>query len=588
MHKTVNISIGNTAFIIHEEAYTELKAYLDAINAQFAKFEDREDIIADIEERIAELFLKEAPAGTVIDSSKVRKVMTVMGEPQSFGEDAPDTPAEVVHDGKPHGPKRLYRDGEEKIIAGVCAGLANYFGIDRTIVRVIFLVALISGALTAPAMIIYLVFWLAVPEAKTLSERMEMRGEPVTLEHIEETVRSTLKKGTETMEAQKSKAEDAGRKAVDALNRLFKAAGRIFWGIIAIFKRLLHVIGIIIGLALIAASVIGSAGAIFLLVILLLQPNSPLVDIPFDLITFGPEYIVFVVSGFFVGIVPLVVLAFIGRGLIRRKNIMRWNTGIGLFVLWIIALSLVVATGIKAVPEARESLNRSEDTTSSQIGKYVDIMKVVETEAFDEIRIGDSVNAEIRLGEEPSIQLEGARKDVEEVIVDVSGGQLTLRRDRYLVFCIFCLSRDVDAVITVTEWPKEMRLSGASTVVADGIELETMRLDASGASEANLSGTVQEMVISLSGASRADLSGSGSTLDMRLSGASKIDAFRFPVKNVQAMLSGSSKVEMSVTDILHADASGASKIFYKGDPEIVSDISGSSKLQKILSESFER
>jgi phage shock protein PspC (stress-responsive transcriptional regulator) len=183
MKKTLTISISGFVFHIEEDGYERLSRYMEAIKSHFRGFEGRDEVISDIEARIAELLQsKLSPAKEVITIEDIGEVIAVMGQPADFAMDSDMTGASAS---STRLPKRLYRDPERKMLGGICAGLGYYFNIDPTWVRVIFLVSiLISGF----GLLVYLILWMVVPEARTTAENLEMRGEPVNISNLEKSL----------------------------------------------------------------------------------------------------------------------------------------------------------------------------------------------------------------------------------------------------------------------------------------------------------------------------------------------------------------------------------------------------------------
>ena len=183
MKKTIDINLNGIRFTLDEDAYTVLKDYLDSINNYFTNREGGIEIIKDIEARIAELFQQKVSAGQqILNMKDVNSVKSQLGQPSDFDEGAEEAFEEADYVG---GHKRLYRDPLNRIIGGVCSGLGAYFHIDATWVRIIFLIALFSGV----SPLVYLVLWIIMPAARTATERLEMRGEPVNISNIEKIIR---------------------------------------------------------------------------------------------------------------------------------------------------------------------------------------------------------------------------------------------------------------------------------------------------------------------------------------------------------------------------------------------------------------
>lgn len=201
MKKTVDINIGNRAFHIDEDAYTHLKQYLERLNRLFNKQEGGSEIITDIEIRIAELFETKINSNSgVISMQMVDEVINIMGQPEDLDDDNGDAKKEEkVYYAKVEEPKkRFYRDIDNRVIAGICAGLAAYFNMDIAIIRII--AVILFFVTSGGAIPVYIILWLIIPPAISRAQKMEMRGERVTIENIERTIREEyeeMKKGFE-------------------------------------------------------------------------------------------------------------------------------------------------------------------------------------------------------------------------------------------------------------------------------------------------------------------------------------------------------------------------------------------------------
>jgi len=158
MKKTFTISLGHSVFNVEEDAYDILKMYLDSIKNYFQKMENDSEIISDFELRIAENFSSKLSSGKqYINLSDVKEVIQIMGSLDDFQEiyDDDDQTEDVKEDKKIK--NKLYRDSSNRIIAGVCSGIAEYFKIDPIIVRIIFFIS-------APLqLIIYTILWIGLP-----------------------------------------------------------------------------------------------------------------------------------------------------------------------------------------------------------------------------------------------------------------------------------------------------------------------------------------------------------------------------------------------------------------------------------------
>lgn len=184
MKSVVNVGIGGRCFIIDDDAYSRLSSYLDAFRKKAGEDSQANEIMDEIELRIAELFSENLSSSKkeVVDIALVSDVAARLGMPDGSTAKFDNQTAGEEY-GKPvyKTDKRLYRNPSDKKIAGVCSGLAAYMDIDVTIVRVIFLIALFCMSV---GFWLYIIFWIAAPEAKTAAQKCEMRGIPATAENM--------------------------------------------------------------------------------------------------------------------------------------------------------------------------------------------------------------------------------------------------------------------------------------------------------------------------------------------------------------------------------------------------------------------
>ena len=189
MKKTLNVAIGGCSFTIDEDAYMALESYLDSFKAGLDSSSNSSQVMDELEIRIADLLKVQIGRREVVDINMVNAVLNQIGpvapRPQQANSNAgqQSQTQEETYGGQQYkeAVRKFYRDAESKRIAGVCSGLALYLNIDVTLVRIIFLVALICGS---AGFWIYLVLWIVAPEARTAAEKCELRGIPATAENI--------------------------------------------------------------------------------------------------------------------------------------------------------------------------------------------------------------------------------------------------------------------------------------------------------------------------------------------------------------------------------------------------------------------
>ncbi|MBN2481366.1 MAG: PspC domain-containing protein [Bacteroidales bacterium] len=181
MKKTFSVNLGNMVYNIDEDAYMLLKEYLERIEVYFSDEKDREDIMDDIEGRISELFSENLGTGKqVITFKDVEKVIAIMGDPQEISGGVENNHKKVFTEDFYKRPRRLYRDPDNRIIGGVSGGLGAYLNIDPVVIRILFVIFFFIGF----GLLIYIVMWIVVPEARTTAQKLEMRGDPVNVSNI--------------------------------------------------------------------------------------------------------------------------------------------------------------------------------------------------------------------------------------------------------------------------------------------------------------------------------------------------------------------------------------------------------------------
>jgi len=320
MKKVVKVSIGNLAFTIDEDGYELLKAYLGELNAHYRSKQNGDEIIEGIEERMAELFLEKSGKDSVVSMEVVKDVINILGRPEIIDEETGTSEFETNQEkGTRLTPKRLYRDPDHKVLGGVCSGLATYLNLDRILVRIIFFLLFLgfssvgfhhgSGSLIV---LMYIVLWIVIPEARTVEQRCAMHGESPDLSHIQKRV------------------EDGANQVGSGLRRVGSQGGAI---VNSIFSVILKVIAVFL--------VIFSVSGILFLSFLLLGAEIFQGVIPFDIFDYvqigfqNPIWLK--VSFLLVMFLPLVGMLYGGIQILFGFKSPRLRPGLIIFILWIIS-----------------------------------------------------------------------------------------------------------------------------------------------------------------------------------------------------------------------------------------------------------
>jgi phage shock protein PspC (stress-responsive transcriptional regulator) len=437
MKKNISINISGIIFHIEDDGYDSLRKYLDSINQYFGSFEDSSEILADIENRIAEIFLSKLNEGKqVITLEDVNGLIATMGnvsdfkaaeeqefvasepkaekrEERSSAYSQPSPHKKLFRDQKrkilggvcgglghyfsidPVWPrvlfallvigsygglillyiilwialpaseelddevsvKKMYRDTEKKVLGGVASGLAAFFGADITLIRLLFVVFSFIGGL---GLILYIILWIALPQANTITEKMEMQGEPVTLSNIESSVKKSLN--------EKDEEESTLAKVVlfplRAIAAVLTALGNALGPIVKLFFELLRVV---IGLAILATglaflvSIVITFGIFLGLFSTSILPEywgSDIQGLAFPMDAIRNTFPVWsMIAALVVVLIPSIGILLSGASILAKRSFFKSAVGwsmLGLFIMGVLVLSFTVPKMIYSFKEEGE------------------------------------------------------------------------------------------------------------------------------------------------------------------------------------------------------------------------------------------
>ncbi|MBC7523711.1 MAG: PspC domain-containing protein [Flavobacterium sp.] len=345
MNKTVNINIGGLFFHIDEDAYQKLSRYFEAIKRSLSNSSGKDEIMKDIEMRVAELLTeKQKSVKHVVNNNDVDEVVTVMGQPEDYRLDVDDELNKNTDHFKSRNTKVLYRDKDRGSIAGVCSGLSYYFGIDVTWIKIAFLATAFAGF--GFGIIIYIILWIATPEAVTTSEKLEMRGEPVTISTIEKKVREEFDNVSQNL--RNVNYDELGNKVKSATEHTGKKLGSVFISLFSVFAKIL-------GAMIVFFSALSLLGICIASVILMFSSSLPQNTIINNIATpIGLETPLWIQGILFLltfGI-PLFFMLYLGLKLMVSNlksisNIIKYS----LLAIWIIALGVLISLGINELTQ---------------------------------------------------------------------------------------------------------------------------------------------------------------------------------------------------------------------------------------------
>ena len=313
-----------------------LDNYLNNLKYHFRTEPDADEIVRDMENRIAELFSEYISHGQqVITIENVEEVIARMGKPEEINSES-DSSTNVddsyrASDNGESPKRRLFRNPDDKILGGVVSGLAAYFGWDVAWTRI---AVLVCGIFLHGFILAYIIAWIIIPMARTATEKLQMKGEPVNMENIGKTVTDGFEKMNDYVHS------DKPRSFVEKL-------GNIFFSVLGFIVKLAFVI-----LAICCAPVV--IVGLIVLFALLMAATGVLVSVPaffyealpyinWDMVgTSAGVAVTMVVCGLLLIGIPVVGLIHLILHITGKKEPMSTSMKVVLILLWIVAASVSI------------------------------------------------------------------------------------------------------------------------------------------------------------------------------------------------------------------------------------------------------
>ncbi|MCM1481072.1 MAG: DUF2807 domain-containing protein [Paludibacter sp.] len=544
MKKTLTINLNGIVFNIDDDAYAILSDYLEAIESRLESSDDTAEIMQDIEARIAELFgeMLSRQRIEVVDANMTECVMEQLGSPDAFVDaEGDDASADANEAPRKH---RFYRDVDNRILGGVCAGFAAYVGWDVFWVRVLVLLCTFFWGITIP---IYLMVWAIASGAVTAAQRLEMRGEPASVENIK-------------CEYERMKENESRHSSSRGCRTVLEVCLKLCLGLIlvCVIAPLLIVLGsLCVAFLGVAFGMFGGMSGFL--------AGLPLAG---GLEIFGGNgwlvalyvFLVVLVIG-----VPLFALIYWVVKYVRKRQhpiaAFWWVVGL----LWLVSL---LGAGAMTI-YAKGSLSLSDTFVSKSDGATTEVRDV---EPFYAVVAQGAIDLELK--QDSNRLLTIAAVVPSNITTEVREG----------VLYIGCVDNYVETAEVVLAAPdvRSVDIAGASKVKTDGmLRSESLTLKLKGASKADLQVETQKLIIDVQGASNLKMEGVARNMDVRLLGAGNIDAYKLLTDTASVYCAGGSKAAIACAQSLSAQAAGASKISYKGNPTVEKSIEvGASKIKR--------
>ncbi len=475
MKKTLTINLNGYVFNIDNDAYETLHAYLERVSMRFAD-DERDEIMRDIEARIADLFAERLQNRNVVDEADVAAIVETLGQPEQFDSDENDTtpPQEPADKEEKRKFRKFYRNTDDQMLGGVASGLAAYLGWDVTAVRLLLVMVLLLGfGWIIP---IYLVLWLLLPEAKTAAQKLEMRGIEPNLENIRKYIVSDRFKET---------AQHVGSRLGEV----------ILW----LIKILFIVVCGLIGLVLFAAAIC-TLIAIFAVIV----GGSGMYADMFHT-SIGNGYgIAILTSATLLLLCPAIGLtAACVRLVSRNKQAPRHHwVGWTLLIVWFVSLFTLIGTAIYTARHHTLDAN-----SLARIGMMFDdsrndfnsedMIEQRKCTPFASIEVSDAIDVQLTQADTCSVAIEARPNELRNIETRIENGVLHIESSGH--------QHRVVAYVCAPSYQHLEAGDAARIECADALTLDHITIEANDASKITLRGTAQRVKGEASAASTIDL-----------------------------------------------------------------------------------
>jgi phage shock protein PspC (stress-responsive transcriptional regulator) len=340
MKKTLTVNLGGTVFHIDEDAYQLLEKYLSNLRIHFSKEEGVDEVMSDFELRISEILNERIKLGyEVITIEHVETVIKRMGKIEDiFGEESTrseysDEESSTQQTTRERVDRRFFRNPNDRILGGVCGGIAAYMGWDPTLIRLLLFLLMFLYGVTVP---LYLILWLIVPMAKTATERLQMRGESITVENIGKTVTDGFENVSSNVKdyLNSGKPRSALHKIADTFVEVIGALLKLAVILIGIVLLPVFLVLLFVFIVVIISLIIGSVGGGFGLLYNLMPSTE------WHLFSSYPEWIWIMISicTILLIAIPVIALLYSICGMVFKFKPLPQAWRVSMIVIWIIAL----------------------------------------------------------------------------------------------------------------------------------------------------------------------------------------------------------------------------------------------------------
>lgn len=544
MEKTIIIHLNQTVFHIEEKAYEKLQNYLNSIKKHFQKTGDADEIVADIEASAASHFSEKINAKKkVITLADIDELIASMGTVDDISGEEEEKNEKTDASVPPL--KKLFRDTENKVLGGVASGIAAYFNFDPIILRILLVVFLLIPNFGGSILIIYIILWFIMPEAKTTTDKMMMRGEPVNISTIENAV-------IEKSEKMQTK--------------ITRFSSELFEGSMKIFKKLFSATSFIFGLIIVVSMALGIAGLTSVAVSVLTNTAIFFPGVAMNTILPGNLFPLSVFLVYLAGVIPIVFIMLLGVSLMRRKSAFSILSGLTMLFVWVAALAGIAAMAINLGPKY-QARTFSFDNPQSVSNTIVNINHSQEFKlsGFTGINVSGVKELKVVRSKDFKVVVFGEQNQIDKTGVVVKNGNLVITNEDHGQFCIGFCGTNYQRPVNITVYMPVLE----SLIITGNVKTNVIDLDG------------RQLKLHSIGNANTTINGKLEGLSIDSTGNSHIDTSELKAKSVYVKTIGNSQIMVKADTSLEVSSVGDSTVKYIGNPTITQKNIGNGRLEKI-------
>jgi len=365
MEKTIIINIGNTIIHIEESAYELLKAYLNEVKQHFVNHADDLEIVTDIENRIAELLTEQLTdeKKQVVDISDVNAVIAQMGRVQDFdlAEENEEEPVTHPNFQQQYTEKKLYRDMDDRVVAGVCSGIAHYINTEARWIRLaMFLFTFLGGA----GVLVYAILWVIMPKAQSRIEKMEMKGEPANLQGFQKNLDEELQAVRDGLNTVNKHAQPIFARFGIFVGEFFEWLGRFISGTGKVIFKVIAGFIILFGVLFLLSLIVSYAAFQGFI------DSSVYEYFPFSIVDEANRGII-LFSAFIVFFIPILALVLFSIRVAFNKQAINKTLSFALLIIWLGGVAMAFYHAAKISSEFKQHAELTQTTDLRAYKTYI-------------------------------------------------------------------------------------------------------------------------------------------------------------------------------------------------------------------------